>query len=221
MPERPKLRKDKEIKDALVRFLYPDSLYRDWLPRDDGSGRYERTALREVVVPCEQATLDAVASRLPKEDPADLKPNYLLSEVIEFCPVATLEYQIRGKSVLEEHMTHWTGQLNVLRSRLQNERMYALPFGRFINHDTEDAHQWVSQIKQANLSNSQIFQNCQLAGIPEDAVASVWYYTRPYIVWPTEFPGSTKHVTHIRKSTPVYIERPALTHPKLQKRNPA
>jgi len=95
--------------------------------------------------------------------------------------------------------------------------MNALPFGRFINQDTEDAEQWVSQVS----TNGQILQNCRAAGLTDEDEARVWYYIRPYIVWPPEFPGSLRHVTHIRESTPVYIERPALTHPLLQKRKPA
>jgi hypothetical protein len=57
-----------------------------------------------------------------------------------------------------------------------------------------------------------LFENCPQAGLNESEEREISYFVRPYIVWPTDRPGSLTHITHVRDE-PVSITRPRPQYP--------
>lgn len=208
MPDLPVLLQDADIKRTVAK-----ALGRHWSPPPDMDRQNERSALREICVPCKPEDIVRLERRLPKADPAALDSNYLLSDIVVFCPIALPGWQSRAKIVLQQHVHHWRDELEQVRVQLQQKRMYAVPFGRFLiskEHST-----WVSEVGRISVENRCIFQNCEGARIPPNAKSDIWFYSRPYIIWPV-VPGTLKHITYVDGNPPLTISRPELKDPLLR-----
>lgn len=204
----PRLRPDTDIKRAVARFLK-----RLWQSPEIEHGHNERLALREICLPCDSEDIASIRDRLPKTDPAGLEVNYLLSDVIVFCPMACPGWQARAKMILEEHVLYWREELIKVQKALIGQKMYAVPFGRFLNTQ-EGPDNWVSPVKTLSLANGEVFGNCEAAGISPHEKSDIWYYSRPYIVWPN-VSGELRHFTRVNGHM-VVITRPELKHRRLQ-----
>jgi hypothetical protein len=205
------LKRDRDIKQAMAKQL--DRSY--VVIGRGGGGRYDHLAWREMIVSGGPAVESAISMYLPQDLPdgiveadGDQAFNPLFAEAVEFCPVPLTGWQEWAVDHLEDHRKRWLAELERIQKALEDEPMFAIPFGRFMSGSRHE--DWVSSLGRVKLEPEKAFENWSENTNRGLVVADVWYFTRPYIIWPVEAAGILhRHVTHVR-GLPFYLERPSL-----------
>lgn len=229
----PTLKSDIEIKQAVA--AAAQALFN--LAKAPGcttDGFQDSMPLREIRLPY----TNIAPGRLPAQDPAatDQHPgDYLMSQVMVFCPVPYKNWQYRANRVLLDQVKDWREQLKGLKTKLATENMYSVPFGRFLAAGDEGPEKWVGPIEpgagpdgetivgKLAIRHQELFRAGQFRS--EATVDYIYYYLRPHIVWPL-LPGTRDHVTHLpdvhkrdgtqRSARRLVITCPPLTDPRLR-----
>ena len=211
MPDSPKLlslKHDLEIKQAMA-----SKIDRQVHIPEDRSGRYDGLPLREMIVGFARDESAPIIERLPTKAPENEDGqsfDLLRAEVVEFCPMPLKRWQKWARHHLEMHRKQWIRELKQVKDALAGASMCAIPFGRFANADREGPEDWISpELKSASLNPAEAFENWTEVKNDGLTTAGILYFTRPYIIWPLEWPGALRHVTRIQGRS-IYLERPSL-----------